>query len=85
MNRGELPYSYYIVEYEDRNPNEYLTVSLRGIAEIKGEDEEFFTKKQLQKEIQKYRQVREIGFFKDYIKTKTFKHWGQKTLKKKFL
>ena len=42
MNRRSLPYSYYIVEYENRNRAEYLTVSLRGITGFKEDEEDEF-------------------------------------------
>ena len=43
MNRRHLPYSFYIVSYEERNPHEYLTVSLRGISHYKDDHNEFYS------------------------------------------
>ena len=47
MNRGEMPYSYYIVEYENVNRDEFLTVSLRGVSIYKNEEAEFTTVEKL--------------------------------------
>lgn len=85
MNRRQLPYSYYIVDYEDRNRAEYLTVSLRGITSFKeGEDSEFYTNKALSKEIAHYKKIKKIPFFNDYLIVKVMWHWKTIMLRRKF-
>ncbi len=44
MNRATMPYDYYIVEYEQRNMNEYLTVSARGVTFLTDGENEFYTR-----------------------------------------
>jgi len=42
-----MPYSFYIVDYEERRKEEHLTVSLRGITYYKQDDSEFYTIRKL--------------------------------------
>lgn len=60
MNRGQLPYSYEIVDYEDVNHDEFLTVSLRGVSIYKDGESEFTTAEKLYREIEVYRKIKKI-------------------------
>jgi hypothetical protein len=89
MNRGPRPYSFYIVDYDSRNLEEYLTVSLRGVTYHKIEDEEaedeFFTIQALHKDVQRYKVIRHIPFFKNYVIQKALNHWKTSMFRKKFI
>lgn len=84
MNRGQLPYDYQIVEYEQRNRLEYLTVSIRGITFYSYGETDFYTREQLLREIKLYNRVRLIGFFDNYLLVKTIKIWKNAMLKFRF-
>ena len=75
MNRRDQPYSFYIVDYDDRNDAEYLTVSLRGISYYKDDENEFYTIRKFRKEIEVFKKIKRIGFFRNYIREKIIMHW----------
>lgn len=84
MNRRERPYDYFIVEYEQRNRLEYLTVSIRGITFYSHGESEFYTRDMLLREIKLYNRIRLIGFFDSYCLVKTMKIWKNVMLKFRF-
>lgn len=84
MNRKAAPYSFYIVDYDDRDKEEYLTVSLRGITYYKEEENEFYTIDKFAQEIERYKQIKQIYFFREYVRVKVMNHWKQIMLRRKF-
>jgi endonuclease I len=84
MNRGEMPYEYYIVEYENRNRQEYLTVSKRGVTFHTGGEGDFYTREMLLREIKLYNRIKLIPFYQNYLIVKTLKVWKNAMLKRRF-
>lgn len=84
MNRKELPYSFYIVDYEDRNREEFLTVSLRGITHYREGEDEFYSIRKFTREIEQFKAVKLIQFFRDYLRTKVLLHWKERMVRKIF-
>jgi hypothetical protein len=44
LNRNSHPYDYQIVTYSQRNQNEYMTISSKGVTLYHDKDAEFLTK-----------------------------------------
>lgn len=43
LNKCEQPYDFKIVEFEERDPREYMTISARGITHFLDDDATFLT------------------------------------------
>jgi dynein heavy chain len=63
------------VEFEDRNPSEYMTISARGITYFQNEEATFLTIEEWQREANLYQDLQKIDFFRKYKLWKNFFLW----------
>lgn len=75
LNRQSHPYDYKIVEFNSRNPNEYMTISARGITHFYKDEVYFMTIEEWEREAKMFHQLLQIDFFKQYKKWKNFSLW----------
>lgn len=54
LNKRDHAYDYQIVEFEDRNPKEYMTISAKGITYFQNDDATFLTIEEWQREAKLY-------------------------------
>lgn len=74
-NRRDDYYEFEIVPFSDKNEQEYMTVSSRGIVHfIKGEAN-FMTIAEWEREARIYKKIQDISFFQKYRTWKTFSAW----------
>jgi dynein heavy chain len=75
LNRKEGPYDFEFVNYNKRNPNEYLTISSRGVTYFLNGVAEFITIEEWHREYMVYQKLKDIPFFKQYKLWKNFSIW----------
>ncbi|KAL4466850.1 hypothetical protein ABPG74_010447 [Tetrahymena malaccensis] len=75
LNKNSNPYDFKIVEFDARNPKEYMTISARGITHFIDDQAEFKTIEEWERESKMFHQLLEIEFFKQYKKWKNFSLW----------
>ena len=76
MNRREDDaYDFEFVDYNKRNPDDYLTISSRGVTHFHYGTAEFLTLAEWDREYRLYRQIKELKFFKLYKSWKNYSLW----------
>jgi dynein heavy chain len=75
LNRYEHPYDWRIVEFDRRNREEYMTISVRGITKYVDGGIEFQEIGTWERERTTFLKLKRIGFFKTYKMWKTFCVW----------
>ena len=75
LNKCWHPYDLKIVEFDQRNPQEYFTISARGITHYINGEQEFMTIEEWERESKMFAQLKEIEFFKIYKIWKSFSLW----------
>lgn len=75
LNRRTHPYDWEIVDYDKRNPNNYMTISSRGIQQYHDGDIRFLSMEEWQREFKLYEKIIKIEFFKNYKIWKSFSVW----------
>lgn len=75
LNRKEDPYDFEFVTYQKRDPNQYLTISSRGVTYFMNGTTEFLTLEEWDREYKLYQHLKKINFFKQYKKWKNFSLW----------
>ena len=69
------PYEWKIVEFESRNPHEYMVISKRGLTKYYFKEVEFILFEQFIEEQKVYNRLSRINFFKLYHEQKYFQIW----------
>ncbi|CAK92427.1 unnamed protein product (macronuclear) [Paramecium tetraurelia] len=75
LNKRDHAYDYQIVEFEDRNQKEYMTISAKGITYFQNDDATFLTIEEWQREAKLYQDLQKIDFFRKYKLWKNFFLW----------
>ncbi|CAD8076520.1 unnamed protein product [Paramecium sonneborni] len=84
LNKRDHAYDYEIVEFEDRNVKEYMTISARGITYYQNEEATFLTIEEWQREANLFQDLLKIDFFRKYKLWKNFFLW-KRLMRKKIL
>lgn len=63
LNKCGDPYDFKIVEFEERDPKEYMTISARGITHFLYDEAIFLTIEEWEREARLYQRIRSIEFF----------------------
>lgn len=79
MNRKDGPYDWQIVEFEKRNPLEYMVISKRGLTKYFHSEVEFINFETFLAEQKVYNRLQKIYYFKIYKKYKNFQLWKKLT------
>lgn len=79
MNRKEGPYDWEIVEFEKRNPHEYMVISKRGLTKYTGTEVEFINFETFLADQKIYERLQQIHYFRIYKKYKNFQLWKKLT------
>ena len=79
MNRRDNPYDWQIVEFEKKDPQEYMVISRRGLTKYVGKDVEFMRFEQFLEEQRIYNRLNQIDYFRLYAREKNFKLWKKYT------
>ncbi|CAG9317056.1 unnamed protein product [Blepharisma stoltei] len=74
-NRGQDAYDLEFVSFNERNQNEYFTISSRGITHFSHGDISFLTLEEWEREYLMYQKLKKIAFFKQYKLWKDFSLW----------
>jgi dynein heavy chain len=74
-NRKGDAYDFEFVSFKDKNPDEYLTISSRGVTHFNKGDAVFLSLAEWEREYKVYQKVKEIKFFKGYKLWKNFSIW----------
>merc|ERR550514_71093 len=74
MNRSG-PYEFQIVPFSQINPNDYMTISIRGVTHYAGGQLDFQDLSEWQRDQEMYRKITQIPFFAKYRKWKLFSVW----------
>jgi dynein heavy chain len=74
-NRVGGSYEFEFVRFADKNPQEYLTISSRGVTHFVNGEAEFMTLGEWEREYRLYARVKDIKFFKQYKLWKNFSLW----------
>ena len=74
-NRRQDYYDFEVVPFNDKNENEYLTVSKRGLVHFIKGSPNFISVEDWEKEANIYRKIRKIKFFNHFKSWKTFSNW----------
>lgn len=61
--------------YAIKDPNEFMTISARGIVHYIGEEVDYLSLSEWQREARMYKQIKDIFFFKQYRQWKNFSLW----------
>ncbi|EGR31243.1 hypothetical protein IMG5_115030 [Ichthyophthirius multifiliis] len=75
LNRQSNPYDFKIVDFNQRNPREYMTISVRGITHFIDNEAEFKTIEEWERESMMFHKLKQILFFKQYKIWKNFQIW----------
>jgi dynein heavy chain len=75
LNKQSHAYDFKIVDFDERNKQEYMTISARGITHFVGGEATFMTIEEWEREARMFHQLLEISFFKMYKKWKSFSLW----------
>ena len=79
MNRRSNPYDWQIVEFEKKNPSEYMVISKRGLTKYIHSEVEFMKFEQFLEEQKVFSQLNRIDFFRLYGRKKYFQIWKKYT------
>ncbi|CAJ1348169.1 unnamed protein product, partial [Effrenium voratum] len=74
MNRSG-PYEFEIVPFSKINPNDYMTISIRGVTHYSNGELDYQDLADWQRDQDMYRKIIEIPFFKKYQRWKLFSVW----------
>ncbi|CAG9323486.1 unnamed protein product [Blepharisma stoltei] len=74
-NRKGGSYDFELVPFKKKNPNEYLTISSRGVTHFISGEAYFLSLEEWEREYKLYQRLKEIRFFKQYKKWKNFSLW----------
>lgn len=75
FNRGESPYDLILASFLKKNPDDYYTLSYRGIAHYNKGEVNFLTLEDWEREAYLYKKFKMIPFFAKYRKWKSFAIW----------
>mmetsp|Transcript_28714 Transcript_28714/g.25821 ORF Transcript_28714/g.25821 Transcript_28714/m.25821 type:complete len:201 (-) Transcript_28714:115-717(-) len=75
LNKRDDPYDWKIIDFDKRNPKEYMTISSRGITHFLDDDATFLTIEEWEREVTMYHKLKQIPFFRDYKAWKNFTLW----------
>ena len=79
MNRRSNPYDWQIVEFEKKNPSEYMVISKRGLTKYIHSEVEFMKFEQFLEEQKVFSQLNRIDFFRLFGRKKYFQIWKKYT------
>ena len=82
MNRCG-PYEFQIIPFSRINPDDYMTISGRGVTHFCHGDLTFITLQQWEIEQELYGRISKIGFFKRYPRWKMFSSWRKVMLRQR--
>ncbi|CAE8588829.1 unnamed protein product, partial [Polarella glacialis] len=74
MNRSG-PYEFEIVPFSKINPNDYMTISIRGVTHYSNGELDYQDLSEWQRDQEMYRKIIEIPFFSKYQRWKLFSVW----------
>eukprot|EP00930_Biecheleria_cincta_P027502 TRINITY_DN19311_c0_g1_i1.p1 TRINITY_DN19311_c0_g1~~TRINITY_DN19311_c0_g1_i1.p1 ORF type:complete len:4103 (-),score=885.99 TRINITY_DN19311_c0_g1_i1:122-12430(-) len=74
MNRSG-PYEFEIVPFSKINPNDYMTISIRGVTHYSNGELDYQDLTDWQRDQDMYRRIIDIPFFKKYQRWKLFSVW----------
>mmetsp|Transcript_7627 Transcript_7627/g.14387 ORF Transcript_7627/g.14387 Transcript_7627/m.14387 type:complete len:3920 (+) Transcript_7627:928-12687(+) len=74
-NRKGDAYDFELVSFKDKNDQEYLTISARGVTHIVKGEAIFLTLAEWEREYNLYQKLKNIRFFKQYKTWKNFTRW----------
>ena len=75
LNKKGDQYEFEFVNFENRDPDNYLTISSRGVTYFKNGESEFLTLEEWDREHTLYQRLKTINFFKQYKAWKNFSLW----------
>ncbi len=75
LNKCGNPYEFKIIEFDERNPSEYMTISARGITHFLDDDATFLSIEEWERESRLFYRLNEIEFFLKYKLWKNFFLW----------
>lgn len=79
LRKKNSPYDWEIVDFESRDPDEYMVISKRGLTKYVGGVAEFLSMEAFNLEGRTYQRLMEIDYFKTYKKWKNFSIWKRLT------
>ena len=79
MNRRSNPYDWQIVEFDKRNPGEYMVISKRGLTKYLNSEVEFMKFEQFLEEQKIFNRLNRIDYFRLYTRKKYFQIWKKFT------
>lgn len=68
-------YQFQVVRFNEKNEEDYITVSSRGIVQSVGGELSFISVPAWEREARIYKEIKKIGFFQIYGKWKNFALW----------
>jgi dynein heavy chain len=74
MNRSG-PYDFEIVPFSKINPNDYMTISIRGVTHYSNGEHDYQDLSEWQRDQEMYRKIVQIPFFDKYQRWKLFSVW----------
>jgi len=74
MNRSG-PYEFEIVPFSKINPNDYMTISIRGVTHYANGELDYQDLSDWQRDQEMYRKIIQIAFFEKYQRWKLFSVW----------
>lgn len=74
MNRSG-PYEFEIVPFSKINPNDYMTISIRGVTHYANGELDYQDLSEWQRDQEMYRKIIKISFFEKYQRWKLFSVW----------
>ena len=75
LNKRSHPYDYHVVEFRDKNPEEYMTISCKGVTQFINKKTYFLSQEDWLVEERMYHNLQKIDFFKNYKINKNFRIW----------
>ena len=79
MNRRSNPYDWQIVEFDKRDPREYMVISKRGLTKYLNNEVEFMKFEQFLEEQKVFNSLNRIDYFRLYAKKKYYQIWKKFT------
>jgi dynein heavy chain, axonemal len=79
MNRRSNPYDWQIVEFDKRNPKEYMVISKRGLTKYLNNEVDFMKFEQFLEEQKVFHSLNRIDYFRLYTRKKYFAIWKKYT------
>jgi len=75
LNKYSHPYDYRIVDFNERNPDEYMTISCKGVTQFIQKEAHFMSQEEWMAEEDMYYKLQTIDFFCKYKLNKNFRIW----------